>query len=40
MRLEGDTGAGKWLRDHSDIVTTVELPEAEQDIDTIEDLER
>jgi len=40
MRLEGDTGAGKWLRDHPDVVTTVEIPEAEMDIDTEEDLER
>lgn len=40
MRLEGDTGAGKWLRSHPDKVTTVELPEAAADIDTIEDLER
>ena len=40
MRLEGDIGAGKWLRDHPDQVTTVDLPEAEMDIDTEEDLEQ
>ena len=40
MRLEGDTGAGKWLREHPDKVTTVDLPEAETDIDTVEDLEQ
>lgn len=40
MRLKGDSGAGKWLLDHPDEVTSVELPEAEVDIDTEEDLER
>ena len=38
MRLEGDTGAGRWLRDHPENVTTVELPEAAVDIDTEEDI--
>lgn len=38
MRLKGDSGAGQWLRDHPDKVTTVELPEAEVDIDTVEDV--
>jgi molybdenum cofactor cytidylyltransferase len=40
MRLEGDSGAGKWLRSQPDKVTTVALPEAEADIDTVEDVER
>jgi CTP:molybdopterin cytidylyltransferase MocA len=40
MRIKGDSGAGKWLREHPDKVTTVDLPEAEADIDTVEDLER
>jgi CTP:molybdopterin cytidylyltransferase MocA len=39
MSLEGDTGAGKWLRGRPDEVTTVDVPEAEADIDTVEDLE-
>ena len=40
MRLTGDKGAGQWLRDHPDQVTTVPLPEAELDIDTSQDAER
>jgi CTP:molybdopterin cytidylyltransferase MocA len=40
MRLTGDSGAGKWLRSNPDKVTTVSLPEAEVDIDTVEDVEQ
>jgi molybdenum cofactor cytidylyltransferase len=40
MRLTGDKGAGQWLRDHPDQVTTVPLPEAELDIDTAHDAEQ
>jgi CTP:molybdopterin cytidylyltransferase MocA len=36
--LTGDRGAGKWLREHSDLVTSIPLPEAETDIDTQEDM--
>jgi CTP:molybdopterin cytidylyltransferase MocA len=39
MRITGDKGAGQWLRDHIDQVTTVPLPEAELDIDTTQDAE-
>jgi CTP:molybdopterin cytidylyltransferase MocA len=38
MRLEGDRGAGQWLRSNPKNVTTVELPEAEVDIDTEDDV--
>jgi CTP:molybdopterin cytidylyltransferase MocA len=37
-RLTGDSGAGKWLRDHASVVTRVELPEAKIDIDTPADV--
>ena len=40
MRLTGDRGAGQWLRSHPDKVTTVSLPEAEVDVDTMTDAER
>jgi CTP:molybdopterin cytidylyltransferase MocA len=40
MRLTGDKGAGQWLRSHPDKVTTVPLPEAQVDIDTLTDVER
>ncbi|MFN2602910.1 MAG: NTP transferase domain-containing protein [Gemmatimonadaceae bacterium] len=40
MRITGDKGAGQWLRDHLDRVTTVPLPEAELDIDTTQDAEQ
>ena len=40
MRITGDKGAGQWLRDHPDQVTTVPLPEAELDIDTSLDAEQ
>jgi molybdenum cofactor cytidylyltransferase len=40
MRITGDKGAGQWLRDHPDQVTTVPLPEAELDIDTSQDAEQ
>lgn len=40
MRITGDKGAGQWLRDHLDRVTTVPLPEAELDIDTTLDAEQ
>jgi molybdenum cofactor cytidylyltransferase len=40
MRLTGDKGAGDWLRSHPDKVTTVPLPEAQVDIDTVTDVER
>jgi molybdenum cofactor cytidylyltransferase len=36
--LEGDRGAGQWLRAHSHLVTSIPLPEAETDIDTPEDM--
>jgi CTP:molybdopterin cytidylyltransferase MocA len=38
--LEGDYGAGKWIRSRPDIVTVVSMPEAEVDIDTTDDLVR
>jgi len=40
MRLTGDKGAGQWLLDHLDQVTTVAVPEAELDIDTTHDAEK
>ena len=40
MRITGDKGAGQWLRDHVDQVTTVPLPEAELDIDTTHDADQ
>lgn len=40
MRLTGDKGAGEWLRSHPDKVTTVPLPEAQVDIDTVTDVEK
>jgi CTP:molybdopterin cytidylyltransferase MocA len=40
MTITGDKGAGQWLRDHLDRVTTVPLPEAELDIDTSQDAEQ
>jgi CTP:molybdopterin cytidylyltransferase MocA len=36
--LSGDHGAGKWLRERGDEVTTVDLEEAAMDIDTPDDL--
>lgn len=36
--LTGDRGAAKWLREHSDLVTAIPLPEAETDIDTQADM--
>lgn len=40
MRISGDKGAGQWLRDRVDQVTSVPLPEAELDIDTMLDAEQ
>jgi CTP:molybdopterin cytidylyltransferase MocA len=37
-QLSGDHGAGKWLRERRDEVTTVDLAEAAMDIDTPDDL--
>jgi molybdenum cofactor cytidylyltransferase len=36
--LTGDSGAGRWLRERSDRVTTIDLPEARTDIDTPNDV--
>jgi molybdenum cofactor cytidylyltransferase len=38
MELDGDAGAGKWLRGHSSEVTTIALPEAAVDVDTPADV--
>jgi molybdenum cofactor cytidylyltransferase len=38
MHLEGDHGAGQWLRTHPDRLTLVDMPEASMDIDTRDDL--
>ena len=38
MALEGDHGAGKWLRGRSEDVTAVEMSEARLDVDTPDDL--
>lgn len=37
-RLSGDQGAGKWLRERGEEVTSVDLAEAATDIDTPDDL--
>jgi molybdenum cofactor cytidylyltransferase len=37
--IRGDQGAGKWLRDNPDRVTTIAMSEAAFDIDTPDDLE-
>jgi molybdenum cofactor cytidylyltransferase len=37
--LSGDTGAGKWLRAHGERVTSVPMPEAALDVDTIGDFD-
>ena len=37
MRLEGDRGAGPWLRAHREAVTSIEMPGAAVDVDTPED---
>jgi CTP:molybdopterin cytidylyltransferase MocA len=37
LALEGDTGAGRWLRGKGDAVRRIPLPEAAVDIDTAED---
>ena len=37
MQLEGDRGAGPWIRAHHDVVTTIEMPGAAVDVDTPED---
>jgi CTP:molybdopterin cytidylyltransferase MocA/pimeloyl-ACP methyl ester carboxylesterase len=38
LELTGDAGAGRWLRDNRESVTTIEMPEAAVDIDTPADL--
>jgi CTP:molybdopterin cytidylyltransferase MocA len=40
LALEGDLGAGRWLRAQGDAVRRIPLPEATVDIDTAEDAER
>jgi len=37
-KIRGDQGAGHWLRDHRDRVTTIAMSEAAFDIDTPDDL--
>jgi molybdenum cofactor cytidylyltransferase len=37
MDLEGDRGAGPWLRAHRDNLTSIEMPGAAVDVDTPED---
>lgn len=39
-RLQGDRGAGPWLRDRESQVTKIPLPAAALDIDTADDAER
>ncbi|HEX6575762.1 MAG TPA: nucleotidyltransferase family protein [Gemmatimonadaceae bacterium] len=38
--IEGDIGAGQWIRRHRELVTAVDMHEAEVDIDTVDDLDR
>ena len=38
-KLDGDSGAGKWLRERLSLVRSVQLPEAAIDIDTASDME-
>jgi CTP:molybdopterin cytidylyltransferase MocA len=38
-KLDGDSGAGKWLRERPSLVTPVQLPEAATDIDTTSDMD-
>jgi CTP:molybdopterin cytidylyltransferase MocA len=38
MRLEGDRGAGQWLKSRQQDVTVVSMPEASIDVDTVDDL--
>ena len=40
LQMQGDHGAGKWLRSNSEIVTAVDLPEGAVDIDTPDDLKQ
>jgi molybdenum cofactor cytidylyltransferase len=40
LRLEGDTGARKWLSEHPESVATLPFGRGELDIDTPEDLDR
>ena len=37
LALEGDAGAGRWLREQDDAVRRMPLPEAAVDVDTAED---
>jgi CTP:molybdopterin cytidylyltransferase MocA len=39
LTLTGDTGAGPWLRANQERVTLVDMPEAELDVDTVNDVE-
>ena len=39
LKLTGDTGAKQFLLDDTDRVTLVEMPEAEMDIDTVNDID-
>ena len=38
MRLEGDRGAGQWLKSRQQDLTVVSMPEASIDVDTVDDL--
>jgi molybdenum cofactor cytidylyltransferase len=38
--IEGDKGAGQWLKEHRSIVEVIAMPEAAMDIDTLDDLDR
>lgn len=40
IQLQGDEGAGKWLREHQSIVTAVPMDEAAADVDTAADAEQ